>query len=203
MKSKKSVAILSICSVAGLLIACGQSESTEGRLQVNKKYVLESWPDSAYIADLDSILKAEPLKPGADSERTELTIYTGSIPTINLPGQKKASKRTVAASPANGVNPASNAKQANSTKPAKTAEHFADNFMSALGALQSDPTNASKYKTVSAKDGENLFALLSRAYGQDATKLPRFYTLSALQSVNPGVKLEHLNAGDQVRIPKL
>ena len=75
--------------------------------------------------------------------------------------------------------------------------------MNALGALQSDPTNTSKYKTVSAKDGENLFALLSRAYGQDATKLPRFYTLSTLQSVNPGVKLEHLNAGDQVRVPNL
>lgn len=75
------------------MIACGQNESTEGRLQVNKKYVLESWPDSAYIADLDSILKAEPLKPGADSERTELTIYSGNIPTIHLPGQKKASKQ--------------------------------------------------------------------------------------------------------------
>ena len=199
MKPKKCVALFSICSVAGLMIACGQNESTEGRLQVNKKYILESWPDSAYIADLDSILKAEPLKPGADSERTELTIYSGNIPTIHLPGQKKASKqatasadkRTVAASPAN------------TTKPAKTAERFADNCMNALGAVQSDPTNTSKYKTVSAKDGENLFALLSRAYGQDATKLPRFYTLSTLQSVNPGVKLEHLNTGDQVRIPNL
>jgi hypothetical protein len=36
----------------------------------------------------------------------------------------------------------------------------------------------------------------------DASKLPRFYTLSALQSVNPGVKLEHLNGGESVRIPK-
>ena len=132
MKPKKCVALFSICSVAGLMIACGQNESTEGRLQVNKKYVLESWPDSAYIADLDSILKAEPLKPGADSERTELTIYSGNIPTIHLPGQKKASKqatasaenRTVAASPAN------------TAKPAKAAERFADNFMNALGAFR-------------------------------------------------------------------
>ena len=75
--------------------------------------------------------------------------------------------------------------------------------MNALSAMQSDPTNAAKYRTVTAKAGEDLFALLSRAYGMDASKLPRFYTLSALQSVNPGVKLEHLNGGESVRIPKL
>mgnify|MGYP002622202637 FL=1 len=195
MKSKKSYAFLAICTTASLFSACGgQNDGSEERLKINKKYVLESWPDSAYIAELDSILQAEPLKANADSERTELTIYSGAIPTISLPGQKKSAK------PTNTASQQANAKFAKSEK---TAEHFADNFMNALSALQSDPSNSAKYKTVTARAGEDLFALLSRAYGHDATKLPRFYTLSALQSVNPGVKLEHLNGGESVRIPKL
>ena len=55
----------------------------------------------------------------------------------------------------------------------------------------------------SAQDGEDLFKLLKRTYGAGVQGLPRFYVLSALQSVNAGVVLEHLNAGDKVRIPKL
>lgn len=194
MKSKKNIAIFALCSSIALFSACsGQNDNTEERLKINQKYFLESWPDSAYIAELDSILKAEPLKPNADSERTELTIYSGAIPTISLPGQKKPVKQT---------NPAGQEPKAKQAKASKNAEHFADNFMNALSAMQSDPTNAAKYRTVTAKAGEDLFALLSRAYGMDASKLPRFYTLSALQSVNPGVKLEHLNGGESVRIPK-
>lgn len=80
MKSKKNIAIFALCSSIALFSACsGQNDNTEERLKINQKYFLESWPDSAYIAELDSILKAEPLKPNADSERTELTIYSGEI----------------------------------------------------------------------------------------------------------------------------
>ena len=198
MKSKNYIAFLAICTATALLSACsGQNDGSEGRLKVNQKYVLKSWPDSTYIAELDSILKAEPLKANADSERTELTIYSGSIPTISLPDQKKPVKQTSAAGQQ------ASAKQTKAASPAKSAELFADNFMNALNAMLSDPTSSAKYRTVTAKSGEDLFALLSRAYGHDATKLPRFYTLSTLQSMNPDVKLEHLNGGDNVRIPKL
>jgi len=176
-----------------LFSACSeQNDGSEGRLKINQKYFLESWPDSVYIAELDSILKAEPIKANADSDRTELTIYSGAIPTISLPGKK----------PAKQTNVSGQQTKAKPVKVEKSAEHFADNFMNALSAMQSDPTNSAKYRTVTAKSGEDLFALLSRAYGNDASKLPRFYTLSALQSVNPGVKLEHLNGGESVRIPK-
>jgi hypothetical protein len=69
--------------------------------------------------------------------------------------------------------------------------------------LQSDPSNASLYKTVTANEGDDLFKLLKRTYGAGVQGLPRFYVLSALQSVNAGVMLEHLNAGDKVRVPRL
>ena len=96
------------------------------------------------------------------------------------------------------------AKQAaEATKPSNNAENFVAKFSNALSALQSDPSNKGLYKVVTANDGEDLFKLLRRTYGAGTQNLPRFYVLSALQSVNPGVMLEHLNAGDKVRVPRL
>ncbi|WP_288801295.1 hypothetical protein [uncultured Fibrobacter sp.] len=179
------------------LVACGQNEfAKQEPLQCHKKYVLLSWPDSAYVASLDSILQAEPLKASADSEKTQLTIYSGAIPTIRLPGQK-AAQADSKEKRSGGIS------SATPRSSAKSAESFADNFTNALNAMLSDPTNVANSKIVHAKQGEDLFTLLSRAYGKNANKLPRFYTLSALQSVNPGIRLEHLNEGDPVRIPKI
>ena len=92
---------------------------------------------------------------------------------------------------------------AEATKPSNNAENFVAKFSNALSALQSDPSNKSLYKVVTANDGEDLFKLLRRTYGAGTQNLPRFYVLSSLQSVNPGVMLEHLNAGDKVRVPRL
>ncbi|MCK9182344.1 MAG: hypothetical protein M0P13_05630 [Fibrobacteraceae bacterium] len=186
-----------------LFAACDDGAPQTERIQINKKYPLESWPDSTYIASLDSILKAEPIKKDTDSAETEISVNTRTMPSFSIPN-----KRT-------GI-PAEEPKSGDKTTPATKAstqtykqasgnneEHFADKFMNALGDLQSDPSNTSKYKLAEAKDGEDILKLLSRAYGKDATKLPRFYTLSALQSVNPGVAIEHLKSGDKVRIPVL
>lgn len=194
MKSESVLLFFSVATTC-LCVACSENPDTP-LLEVNRKYTLESWPDENYIAELDSILKAEPLKPDADREKTALTIYSGTMPTINLPGEKK-SPRT---KPAERQTAGTGQKEATSSQ---KAERFADRFMNALSELQSDPSNAAKYRTISAKAGEDLFALLSRAYGNDATKLPKFYTLSALQSVNPNVKLEHLEEGNAVRVPTL
>ncbi len=194
MKSERTLLFFTVAA-ASLCVACSENLD-KPLLEVNRKYTLESWPDSDYIAELDSILKAEPLKPDADREKTALTIYSGSMPTISLPGEKKAplSKPAEKQTAGTGQKAAS---------PSQNAERFADRFMNALSELQSDPSNAAKYRTVPAKAGEDLFALLSRAYGSDATRLPRFYTLSALQSVNPNVRLEHLEEGNVVRVPTL
>jgi hypothetical protein len=166
--------------------------------------VLEDWPDSIYIASLDSILALEPVKKGKDSVDVNLTMNTSKMPTFKLPpsvtgkpnNQKKTSTKT--------KNDKSAAKHAPEVaKPNHSAENFAAKFSNALSALQSDPSNKSLYKTVTANDGEDLFKLLRRTYGAGTQSLPRFYVLSSLQSVNPGVSLEHLNAGDKVRVPKL
>ena len=170
--------------------------------------VLEEWPDSNYIASLDSILALEPVKKGKDSVDVNLKMNASKMPTFKLPpsvtGKPGKDKNAHAKGDAQkSKNDKSVARNAQENKPNHTAENFAAKFSNALSALQSDPSNKSLYKTVTANDGEDLFKLLRRTYGAGTQSLPRFYVLSSLQSVNPGVSLEHLNAGDKVRVPKL
>ena len=164
--------------------------------------VLEEWPDSNYIASLDSILRLEPVKKGKDSADVSLKMNTFKAPVFKLPPSVTGSKSTSKKSNLGKI-----AKPGKATpeapKPSNNAENFIGKFTNALSALQSDPSNKSLYKVVTANDGEDLFKLLKRTYGAGTQNLPRFYVLSALQSVNPGVMLEHLNAGDKVRVPRL
>ena len=162
--------------------------------------VLEEWPDSNYIASLDSILKLEPVKKGKDSADVNLSMNTFKAPTFKLPPSVTGAKNT---KKPNTNKPSKSEGQATTAKPSNNAENFIGKFTNALSALQSDPSNKSLYKVVTANEGEDLFKLLKRTYGAGTQNLPRFYVLSALQSVNPGVMLEHLNAGDKVRVPRL
>ena len=197
--------LLSLCFLSCfLLLACEKDHPTIKIIQVNKKMVLEEWPDSNYIASLDSILALEPVKKGKDSADVNLTMNTSKMPTFKLPpsvtGKPGKEKNTSAKS----KNDKSATKHApDVAKPNHSAENFAAKFSNALSALQSDPSNKSLYKVVSVNDGEDLFKVLRRTYGAGTQNLPRFYVLSSLQSVNPGVSLEHLNAGDKIRVPKL
>ena len=202
--------LLSLCSLSCfLLLACEKDHPTIKIIQVNKKMVLEEWPDSIYIASLDSILALEPVKKGKDSVDVNLTMNTSKMPTFKLPPsvtgkpgkEKNAHSKGDAQKSKNDKSATKHAPDV--AKPNHSAENFAAKFSNALSALQSDPSNKSLYKVVSVNDGEDLFKVLRRTYGAGTQNLPRFYVLSSLQSVNPGVSLEHLNAGDKVRVPRL
>ena len=183
-----------------LLLACGNDHPVVKIIEVNKKMVLEEWPDSNYIASLDSILALEPVKKGKDSVDVNLTMSAFKAPVFKLPPSITGQKNV----PAKNKNEKQVAKRNQEPSPAKHAnENFIAKFTNALSALQSDPSNKGLYKIVTANDGEDLFKLLRRTYGAGTQNLPRFYVLSSLQSVNPGVSLEHLNAGDKVRVPRL
>ena len=191
--------LLLLCSL--LLLACGNDHPTIKFVQIDKKMVLEEWPDSNYIASLDSILRLEPVKKSKDSTDVNLKMNASKMPTFKLPPSVTGAKNTKKPST---NKPAKSGKPATETaKPSNNAENFIGKFSNALSALQSDPSNKSLYKVVTANEGEDLFKLLKRTYGAGTQNLPRFYVLSALQSVNPGVMLEHLNAGDKVRVPRL
>ncbi|MCF0221807.1 MAG: hypothetical protein HUK19_05895 [Fibrobacter sp.] len=186
-----------------ILVACGNDNTVAKFIVVDQKMPLVDWPDSTYIASLDSILAQEPVIPKKEVD-ANLTMKGFKAPGFVLPS-------SVTGKP----DPKKNAKSGNATATRKNntlvdkggannnAEQFASKFSDALSRLQSDPSNSGLYKTVEAKDGDDLFKLLKRTYGAGVQNLPRFYVLSALQSVNAGVVLEHLNAGDKVRVPRI
>lgn len=183
-------------------MACESEPPMAKIIVTDQKMPLTEWPDSTYIASLDSILALEPVKKTAETD-ANINMNVFDAPVFKLPGSLSGKKDSKNSKP-NLAGKSAGPKQANATKPADTsAEVFADRFATALSKLQSDPSNASLYKTVTANDGDDLFKLLKRTYGAGVQGLPRFYVLSALQSVNAGVVLEHLNAGDKVRVPKL
>ena len=191
-----------IALAAALLAACKPEPPQATIIVINQKMPLVEWPDSLYIADLDSILALEPIKK-KDKNQPSIAMNTFKAPSFILPSSVTG-KKDVPEKRANRPAKSTGEKQAlSSVKTDNSAENFANKFSEALSRLQSDPSNASLYKVVEAKDGEDLFKLLKRTYGAGAQSLPRFYVLSTLQSVNAGVMLEHLNAGDKVRVPKM
>lgn len=194
---------LGLSLLVGALAACKPEPPAATIVVVNKKMPLVEWPDSTYIADLDSILALEPLKK-QDKNKPSIAMNTFKAPSFALPSSVTGKKDNT---PKRADRPGKSTGEKSPGATAKnvdtSAEAFADKFTTALSKLQSDPSNANLYKVVEAKEGEDLFKLLKRTYGAGAQSLPRFYVLSTLQSVNPGVMLEHLNAGDKVRVPRL
>ncbi len=187
-------------AISAILAACGNDTPVAKIIVTDQKMPLTEWPDSAYIAALDSILALEPIKKGAENE-AKISMNTFEAPIFKLPGSVTGKKDP--APKANHAGKSAENRQANARQADTSAEAFADKFTNALSKLQSDPSNAGLYKTVEARDGDDLFKLLKRTYGNGVQNLPRFYILSTLQSVNPGVMLEHLNAGDKVRVPRI
>lgn len=181
-------------SFALFLMACGQEAPTAKVIVVDKKMPLLEWPDSNYVNSLDSILALEPLK-APEKKDVAMALRPFSTQSLVQPTKKKDKSSKTAQTGKSGA--------PKNSAPAYNAETFVAKFSTALSAFQSDPSNASLYKSVEVKDGEDLVKLLKRTYGGVAANLPRFYVLSALQSVNPGVALERLSPGDKVRVPRL
>lgn len=176
---------------SGILLACSGENEISEPLKTDYPYHLAEWPDSLYIASLDSVLALEPIRKDGDSSKTEIIINSFKAPAfIPLPQ-----------TPANSLPKVPQESQ----KTAKIApqNHFVSDFSAALSQWQSDPSNQKLYREIEARADEDLLKLLSRAYQTSTAELPRFYTLTALQSVNPGIALEHLQAGDKVKIPRL
>lgn len=188
------------------MVACGNDAPVAKIIVVNQKMPLLEWPDSTYIANLEEILKQEPEKPKKEAE-ANISMNTFKAPVFQLPGSvtgKKETKKKSSSQPTgNFGSPKKSGNNAFAKSQDSGAENFANKFSEALSKLQSDPSNSSLYKTVTANEGDDLFKLLKKTYGAGVNGLPRFYVLSALQSVNAGVALEHLNAGDKVRVPRL
>ncbi|MCR5377712.1 MAG: hypothetical protein K6E57_01925 [Fibrobacter sp.] len=190
-----------LAGMALSLCACKGDTPHASIIEVDKKMPLLEWPDSNYVASLDSILALEPLKKDA-KDKPNIAMNAHKAPTFLLPSSVTGKKEPPRAAKA-GHRGNNGASSATAASPNRSAEEFMDKFSTALSALQSDPSNPSLYKVVEAREGDDLFKLLKRTYGAGSQNLPRFYVLSTLQSVNAGVMLEHLKAGDKVRVPRI
>lgn len=196
--------------LAGLAIylsACNDERPVAKIIVVDQKMPLIEWPDSIYVNSLDSILALEPVKKKDHKEDVNLTFNSKNAPIFKLPpsvtGKKDDSKATRPSAGKQARESGKAAPQGRSDDVSgKKAEAFSDRFVNAMSALQSDPNNASLYKMVTAND-EDLSKLLRRTYGAGSQTLPLFFVKSALQTVNPGINLDNLNAGDKVKVPKI
>ena len=93
--------LLGLTLLVGLLAACKPSEAPVATIVVvDKKMPLVEWPDSLYIADLDSILALEPLKK-QDKNKPSIAMNTFKAPNFILPssvtGEKTAKQSCLAA----------------------------------------------------------------------------------------------------------
>ena len=197
---------------AGLAIslcACNDERPVAKIIVVDQKMPLIEWPDSIYVNSLDSILALEPVKKKDHKEDVNLTFNSKSAPVFKLPSSVtgKPEKKPAGKDMRKGTPEATgkglglpSGREENAF--GKKAEAFSDRFVNAMSALQSDPNNASLYRIVVANE-EDLSKLLRRTYGAGSQTLPLFFVRSALQTVNPGINLDNLNAGDKVKVPKI
>ena len=192
-----------LAGLAFSLSACNDERPVAKIIVVDQKMPLIEWPDSIYVNSLDSILALEPVKKKDHKEDVNLTFNSKNAPIFKLPpsvtGKKEEKKPAKSVSENRGMGlPSGREEKAFGKK----AEAFSDKFVNAMSALQSDPNNASLYKIVVANE-EDLSKLLRRTYGAGSQTLPLFFVRSALQTVNPGINLENLNAGDKVKVPRI
>lgn len=174
---------------SSMFMSCGDA-SKEFRLVEGQKNNLKEWPDSAYLAGMDSIASYEIVR-APDAPPPEVSISPMLNPINPLKGIKtgKSSSSTEAPS----------MEQAVEKGVAKRQEAFAQRFEKAMERLQGDPSNARLFQEVTLREGEDLSALMRRVYGSDADKLPAFVVKSQIESLNGGV----VKAGQTVKVPKL
>ena len=155
---------------------------------MGKPYALKEWPDSSYIASLDSVVNAEKIEPVPEKATDVSMSITGFAP--KLPGTSVKPK------------PASTITAQKPSQELKQAEVFAERFQKAMEKLQADPKNAGNYRDVTVKEGEDLQALLARIYGPESKGLALSVVTSQLSAVN-GQSLSVVKPGQVLHVPKL
>ena len=209
MRTLKSlITVPLLAGFALYLAACNDERPVAKIIKVDQKMPLIEWPDSVYVNSLDSILALEPIKMSAKEKKdVNLSFNSKQAPVFKLPSsvtgkpEKKPAGKDMRKGPPEATGrglPSGREENAFGKK----AEAFSDKFVKAMSALQSDPNNASLYKMVTANE-EDLSKLLRRTYGAGSQTLPLFFVKSALQTVNPGINLDNLNAGDKVKVPRI
>ncbi|GHV11705.1 hypothetical protein AGMMS49938_02880 [Fibrobacterales bacterium] len=168
-------------------------------MEVGKKYALKEFPDSLFLDTLDKFFNAEPLRQ-QQKQKVEMTMNNDfEIPKSLRPSESRNS------SPSHSNMGTNNDDKKSETKQKKQTENeisFLENFIETLGKLAEEP-NGSNGKIVKAKEGESLTNLLTRTYGAQAAKIPKFLVENQLKTLNPQVNFSALTEGENILLPKL
>lgn len=190
MESMPRLQLFFLC-LTFLLMSCSQdNDRSSFRLQVNKPYGLREWPDSNFVANLDSIAGAELVRP-TQRPPVEITLN----PLGGLPRQTSTANSPT---PGTSVTPPQNSPEA-----AVSPEEFLRNFIRISDEIRLEPGRAGLTVEVQVKPGEDLPTLLHRHYGVRASSLPRFVVLSQLQGIHHTLDLENLRPGDKIILPRI
>jgi predicted HNH restriction endonuclease len=169
-------------------------------LEMGKRYVLEKYPDSAYIANIaqyaDTAGKTEMKKWESESKTT---IKRDAFQRVVTPAEFKkmfGERKTRTSQTAS--------KQGSEKNTAYDSQiSFVEHFQQLMESLRSDPDNKSLQKIYTVKTEKNLREVLLSVYGAKAKKIPSVLALYQLRPLNSSVNLEKLKAGDIVILPKV
>ena len=77
--------------IPALLVGCGNDSPVAKIIVTDQKMPLIEWPDSSYVASLDSILALEPIKKTAETD-AKINMNVFDAPLFKLPGTASAAK---------------------------------------------------------------------------------------------------------------
>lgn len=165
-----------------LVWAC-ESSNSQFKLKKGDRVFLQEFPDSAYVANLDSILKAENVLDIAPKEQKQFTMTLADLKVAS------AKKKTVQGAP----------KATNSIK-VFSKEEFAKIFLASMDEVKKGSKGIFVVKV--KKEGEKIEGLMKRAYKTKAVSgVPKVMLKFGLSSLNPGIDLDELKIGQSIKLP--
>ena len=185
MKIKNIIMPLTALS---MLVAC-ESSGDQFKMKKGDRVYLQDFPDSSYVANLDSILKDENVLDIAPKKQKQFTM---SLADLKVASSNKKSKLSEGGVLAKKLTPISGF----------TKEEFAKVF---LASMELAKNNSKRVFEIGVKhDGEKIESVLKRAYKTSAVSgVPKVMLKFGLSNLNPDLEINSLKLGQKIKLPKL
>lgn len=164
-----------------------ERDLSHSQFTLGEKQVLREWPDSAYIAAMDSMMKEEVVVGRA--QKADVEVSLGSTPT---------SLQALAQKAVQDGQKLNQKKKASQKDTSDSLESFLERFSAKIDAVRAGAING---KVVDVKAGQDINSILKAKYGALGAEIPQVLVKYQLQGINPALDLTMLKAGDQVRLP--
>lgn len=166
-----------------------ERDLSQSQFTLGEKQFLREWPDSSYIAAMDSMLKEEVVVGRA--QKADVEVSLGSTPTSLQALAQKAVQEGQKLKQ-------SQTKSTNTSSNTESLESFLERFSAKVDAVRSGTITG---RLITVKSGQNINTILKDKYGALGAEIPQVLVKYQLQGINPEVDLSTLKPGDQVRLP--